>query len=406
MQQLLNWMRRLVYPAAIILLLWAGYQAIASPYISESNGKIVAVYDGDSTVQNCIEEETVTPDKENVSEEALAGFCRAVLVAKHGPEVDLLNIHHDEVTKIYQQLASRVARGSVLGVISFLTSPDSPPVVRFCRTMQIPLLVAVAANDDLMAPAEDTRGIVFRMMPTNGRQAVDIATWLGEQAHGPPLRVAVFHQPNPFGEFLQRQLNHELQPKTSHKEVILYNFEVTEQMEFADLMPQLWGECLDTIVYLGFASRAMDLLNKLRWYSADRGQVACRSADTSRSFKVPVLLSSGAYEEDLNDREKYSFPFKVFAMLPTQPAAKKEAKPTQPDASQDGEQTGASEYGYDSYALLESLAAQKFKTPSQPIASSKTGHDYRFDENGELRPAEKNKYQAYLLGSSPPARKP
>jgi hypothetical protein len=413
MQQLLNWMRRLVYPAAIILLLWAGYQVIASPYISESNGKILAVYDGDSTVQNCIEEETVTPDKENVSEEALAGFCRAVL-AKHGPEVDLLNIHHDEVnyqskletTKIYQQLASRVARGSVLGVISFLTSPDSPPVVRFCRTMQIPLLVAVAANDDLMAPAEDTRGIVFRMMPTNGRQAVDIATWLGEQAHGQPLRMALFHEPNPFGEFLQRQLNHELQPKTSHKEVILYNFEVTEQMEFADLMPQLWGECLDTIVYLGFASRAMDLLNKLRWYSADRGQVACRSADTSRSFKVPVLLSSGAYEEDLNDREKYSFPFKVFAMLPTQPAAKKEAKPTQPDASQDGEQTGASEYGYDSYALLESLAAQKSRISSQSIGPSKTGHIYRFDENGELTPAEMNGYQAYLLGSYLPARKP
>ena len=414
MQQLLNWMRRLVYPAAIILLLWAGYQAIASSYISESNGKILAVYDGDSTVQNCIEEETVTPDKENVSEEALAGFCRAVL-AKHGPEVDLLNIHHDEVnyqskletTKIYQQLASRIARGSVLGVISFLTSPDSPPVVRFCRTMQIPLLVAVAANDDLMAPAEDTRGIVFRMMPTNGRQAVDIATWLGEQAHGPPLRVAVFHQPNPFGEFLQRQLNHELQPKTSHKEVILYNFEVTEQMEFADLMPQLWCESLDMIVYLGFASRAMDLLNKLRWYRADPDQVACRSADASRSFKdVTVLLSSGAYEEDLNDREKYSFPFKVFAMLPTQPAAKKEAKPTQPDASQDGEETGASEYGYDSYALLESLAAQKFKIPSQSIGPSKTGHIYRFDENGELTPAEKNGYQAYLLGSYLPARKP
>jgi hypothetical protein len=312
-----------------------------------------------------------------------------------------------ETTKIYQQLASRVARGSVLGVISFLTSPDSPPVVRFCRTMQIPLLVAVAANDDLMAPAEDTRGIVFRMMPTNGRQAVDIATWLGEQAHGQPLRVALFHEPNPFGEFLQRQLNHELQPKTSHKEVILYNFEVTEQMEFADLMPQLWCESLDMIVYLGFASRAMDLLNKLRWYRADPDQVACRSADASRSFKdVTVLLSSGAYEEDLNDREKYSFPFKVFAMLPTQPTAKKEAKPTQPDTSQDGEQTGASEYGYDSYALLESLAAQKFKIPSQPIEFSKTGHDYRFDENGELRPAEKNKYQTYLLRSSPPARKP
>jgi hypothetical protein len=280
--------------------------------------------------------------------------------------------------------------------------------------MQIPLLVAVAANDDLMASAEDTRGIVFRMVPTNGRQAVEIATCLGEQAatclgekaHGGPLRVALFHEPNPFGEFLQRQLNHALQPKTRHKEVILYNFEVTEQMEFADLMPQLWCEKFDTIVYLGFASRAMDLLNKLRWYRADRDQVACRSADTSRSFKVPVLLSSGAYEEDLNDRSKYQFRFKVFAMLPTQPAAKKEAKPTQPDASQDGEETGASEYGYDSYALLESLAAQKFRTSSQSIGRSTTGHIYLFDENGELTPAEMNRYQAYLLGSYLPARKP
>ena len=406
MQQLLNWMRRLVYPAAVILLLWAGYQVIAGPYISESNGKILVVYDGDSTVTNCDEEKKTTPDKENVSEEALAGFCRAL--PKHGPEVDLLNIHHDEVnyqskletTRIYQQLASRAAGGSVLGVISFLTSPDSPPVVRFCRTMQIPLLIAVAANDDLMARAEDTRGIVFRMMPTNGRQAVDIATWLGEQkpAHGKRLRVAVFHEQNPFGEFLQRQLNDKLQPKTRDNEVILYNFEVTEQMQFADLMPQLWCENLDMIVYLGFASRAMDLLNKLRWYRADRDQVACRPADTSRSFEhETVLLSSGAYEEDLNDPEKYQFPFKVFAMLPTPLAAKK-----------DGEETGAYEYGYDSYAVLEGLAEQRFRIPSQSIGSSKTktGHDYCFDAHGELTPADKNRYQAYPLASYVPARKP
>ena len=401
MQQLLNWMRRLVYPAAVILLLWAGYRVIAGPYISQSNGKILVVYDGDSTVTNCHDEKDTTPDKENVSEEALAGFCGAL--PKDGPEGDLLNMHHDEVnysskletTRIYQQLASRAAGGSVLGVISFLTSPDSPPVVRFCRTMQIPLLIAVAANDDLMAPAEDTRGIVFRMMPTNGLQAKDMSKWLGERAHGQPLRVAVFHEPNPFGEFLQRQLNYELQPM---KEVNLYNFEVTEQMEFADLMPQLWCGSLDIIVYLGFASHAMDLLNKLQWYRADRDQVPCRSADTTRSFeKVTVLLSSGAYEEDLNDREKYQFRFKLFAMLPTQPAAKK-----------DGEETGAYEYGYDSYAVLEGLAEQRFRIPSQSIGSSKTktGHDYRFNEHGELTPADKNRYQACPLASYVPARKP
>jgi hypothetical protein len=302
---------------------------------------------------------------------------------------------------MYQQLASRVALGPVAGVISLLTSPDSPPVVRFCRTMQIPLLLAVAANDDLMAPPEDTSGLVFRMMPTNGRQAGDMATWLGKQVHGRPLRMAVFHEPNAFGEFLQRQLNHELGPKTRSKEMVLFNFEVTDQMEFADLMPQLWCLNLDTIVYLGFAPRAMDLLNKLRWYRAD-DQVTCASKDAFK--KVVVLLSSGAYNEELNDADKYSFPFDIYAVLPTLPAAMKPAKTTRPDASQDDE-TAASDYGYDSYSLLENLAAQKFTMPSQPLGASKTGHDYHFDKDGELMPAEKNHYQPYLLASSPSARK-
>ena len=408
MQELLNWARRLVYPAAICLLLWAGWRVLASPYISDSSGKIIAVYDGDTTVQDCTEAEHMTPDKESVSEEALAGFCRAVRAfPKARPEVDLVNVHNEaddrvevKTTKMYQQLAARVALAPVAGVVSFLTSPDSPPVVRFCRTMQIPLLLAVAANDDLMAPAEDTSGLVFRMMPTNGRQAADMATWLGQRAHGPTLRVAAFHEPNAFGEFLQRQLNLELRPKTRNKEIALSNFEVTEQLEFADLMPQLWCEKFDMIVYLGFAPRAMDLLNKLRWYRAD-DQVTCPSKDVFQ--KLTVLLSSGAYNDELNDREKYAFPFEVFAMLPTHPV--KEAEPGGPATSQDDDETAASEYGYDSYALLETLAAQKFTMPSQPIGASKTGHDYHFDKDGELMPAEKNHYQAYLLASSRPERK-
>jgi hypothetical protein len=125
--------------------------------VSDNSGKILAVYDGDpgalwsraphAQMQDC--DRDITPDEENQSEQSLAGFCKAVRGSKNGPKVDLLNIHaevHDQAngssSGIYQQLASRVARGPVLGVISFLTSPDSPPVVRFCRTMQIPLLLA------------------------------------------------------------------------------------------------------------------------------------------------------------------------------------------------------------------------------------------------------------------------
>ena len=133
MQELLYWMRRLVYPAAIALLLWAGYLIVGSPYISESDGKILAVYDGDSTVPDCKEAEHMTPDKENPSEEALAGFCGAVrALSKPGHEVDLLNIHEEvndpldpKAAKIYRQLASRVADGSANG-LNF--SPFAVPV--------------------------------------------------------------------------------------------------------------------------------------------------------------------------------------------------------------------------------------------------------------------------------------
>src|SRR5450755_4210875 len=314
MQQLLKLMRRLVYPAAATFLLWSAYQVFATPYTSDAGGRILVIYDGDSTVQKC--EPNMTSGKENDSEEALTGFCKALL--KSGPE-ELLNLHtelHEQTdgkdARIYQQLASKVARGTVLGVISFLTSPDSPAVVRFCRTMQIPLLLAVAANDDLMARAEDTYGIVFRMIPTNGEQAIDMAEWLRRQVHGPQrLRVVAFHEPNSFGEFLQRKLVQDLRSETQEKKILLYNFEVTEQLEFADLMPQLWCGNNDVLVYLGFQSRALDVLNKLKSYRADLDQVPCHPQNPSRTFEnLTVLLSSGSYQEDLNDDDKYLFPFK------------------------------------------------------------------------------------------------
>jgi hypothetical protein len=408
MQQLLKLLRRLVYLAAGISLFWAGYQVIARPYISENTGKILVIYDGDSTMQKC--RGRVTSDREDDAEEAIQGFCDAMLEStkgKAGPE-ELLNMHTElqdqtagKEARIYQQLASRVARGPVLGVISFLTSPDSPAVVRFCRTMQIPLLLAVAANDDLMAVAEDTRGIVFRMIPTNRQQATDMAEWLQGQIHSPqPLRVALFHEPNSFGEFLHRELAHDLRPQIKEKQIILYNFEVTPQLEFADLMPQLWCRDIDLVAYLGFEPRALDLLNKLKSYRDDLHQASCHPK------KLSVLLSSGSYQEDLNDRDKYNFPFKVFAMLSTRPAGNNKADTALTNASQDDEETQAYEYGYDSYTLLERLANQRFGILLQTVEHSKTGHDYSFDENGELiKSAETNKYHAYEL-PSPKGRKP
>jgi hypothetical protein len=80
MQQILHWTRRLIYPAAAILLILAGIMVLKSPYTSKSDGKILAVYDAESSVEDCDKARDMTPDKENVSSEGLAvllasSFC-------------------------------------------------------------------------------------------------------------------------------------------------------------------------------------------------------------------------------------------------------------------------------------------------------------------------------------------
>lgn len=419
MQQLLKWIRHLLYPAALILLVWAAYKVIASPYTSESKGNILVVYNGDSAGEQC---KNLMVDMENESQEALAGLCEAEK-NQGGPAVDLLTIgardrdrSDMDASKVYQQLATQIAGGTVLGVISLLPSPDSVPIVRFCRTMGIPLLLAIAANDDLMGPAEDTAGIVFRMVPTNGMQAKNIATWIGEQVpHSGPLRVAVFHEPNSFGEFLERHLTLELKQQLKEREKVLtFQFEVNDHLEFTDLLPQLWCENLDAVVYLGFAPRATDLLNKLIWFRADKDQIRCRSKDDVRSFdNLSVVLASAAYREDLNDPAEYPFPFRVFAMLPTQSTKTNEpgaaANEGNPDHQAQVRPVTFSDYGYDSYNLMKLLAAQNqrkgggndlFKILSQRSDHTKTGHTYVFGPSGELSPEAENMYQAYRLRSS------
>jgi hypothetical protein len=66
---------------------------------------------------------------------------------------------------------------------------------------------------------------------------------------------------------------------------------------------------------------------------------------------LTVLLSSGAYQDDLNDKEKYPFPFNVVAMLPSRPGGKEETNMS--------EETGALAYGYE--LLLFDGAARRSK---------------------------------------------
>jgi hypothetical protein len=436
MQRLLQWMRHLVFPAAAILLLWAGYQVLADSYISDAAGRILVVYNAEETLadtaladpdlRDCSK---LTPDIENSSDQALVGICNAFIDQKkqgRAPLIDLLNLHDNTAVdqnlnsgKVYEQLSAKVARGSLLGVISLLTSPDSEAVVRFCRSMQIPLLLAIAANDDLLSPAEDTGGLVFRAIPTNKEQAKDIVEWMKQQKLE---SVAMFHEPNSFGEYLFRQINSLLKnqqdfersadSKTSAYAPVIFQYEVRAETEFSDLMRELWCDQIDGIVYLGFASRATDLLNKVKWYRTDPDTTNCevvgKRGGKSRTFdSIKVLLSSGAYQQDLDDIRKFRFRFDAYVMSPTKrnPPTPKNL-PVQPSDSK--ALVASAQYGYDSYKLMVRLASTTkgkgngaLRTIfSDPSLDSKTGHKYEFDESGELKSGARNRYCGYELASS------
>ena len=439
MQRLLQWMRHLVYPAAAVLLLWAGYQVLADSYISDAAGRILVVYNAEETLpgtaladpdlRDCSK---LTPDMENSSDQALLGLCNAFIDQKkqgRAPLIELLNLHDNIAVgenlnsgRVYDQLSAKVAHGSLLGVISLLTSPDSQAVVRFCRSMQIPLLLAIAANNDLLSTVEDTSGLVFRAMPTNKEQAKDIVAWMKQQKIE---RVAMFHEPNSFGEYLLRQINTILKnqddsrrPADSRDPVyspVVFQYEVREQTEFADLMPELWCDQIDAIVYLGFASRATDLLNKLKWYRTDPSTTNCDAAaghkGKSQSFDaIRVLLSSGAYQQDLDDSRKFSFRFGAYVMSPTKRGFQKAARDQRYQTTEDKELVAAALYGYDSYKLMARLASTtKGKGSgalrvifSDSALNSKTGHEYEFEDSGELKSGPKNRYCGYRLASSRP----
>jgi hypothetical protein len=160
----------------------------------------------------------------------------------------------------------------------------------------------------------------------------------------------------------------------------------------------------------------MDLINKLKWYHADPSSTSCDAGRSSpekpRSFdRLTVLLSSGAYQEDLDDKNKFHFRFGAYAMLATKPVSVGIVTNDHRHQTSDvNEVVSEIQYGYDAYKLMAHLASSgkakgsgSLRTilSSQPL-DSKTGHKYDFDERGELVPVDKNRYQVYWLASSRP----
>jgi hypothetical protein len=279
--------------------------------------------------------------------------------------------------------------------------------VRFFRTLRVPLVVAVAANDDLLEPRNGTEGLVFRIVPTNGVQASNIYEWVrttGDLAmklpKDKPRHIAIFYEGNSFGTFLQQEFLKRLDPQNKEDnngetpEIITYNYLVNDHTEFSTLLPELRCNHTDLIAYFGYFPRSLELLNKLKSYPAPRSSAkACNDDPDGHDHTfVPVLLSDGAYQRELENLDKYQFPFPIWAALPTVPDSKHDL---------------GYKYGYDAYTLVTRIRNSTSNPLSRPALfkilqfqeGKATHHEFAFDRSGELVNVPQNKYKLHLLKS-------
>jgi len=348
----------LVVPVCIVVLLIAvGVEFASVHYVADRDGAVLVVINSASPT--------------DFSKQVLDGVAKAqnVLELRRLPAPTTVTVDIKTVDTNAQNgsayyhtcrvLAKEIARHRVLGVISSCTSLTEKPVIEICRSLKIPLLIAVASNDQLLSA--NTAGIVFRLLPNNSEQVREIALWASKYQ-----AVAVFHESNDYGDFLFDRLAAQMQREGRR----YYSFPVSQYTEFATLLPNLRTYQLDSCVFLGYSTRAADLLDKME-----------RSG-----LKLPILLSDGSFSVDLQSAiRNYSFPVSL-------------CFPTDPGMNGVGLK-GFGTYGYDGYLLLSRLRRE---APSRhrPLASdafrviagegSQGGtdagnplHGYSFDAVGE-----------------------
>jgi len=215
-----------------------------------------------------------------------------------------------------------------------------------------------------------------------------------------PRHIAIFYEGNSFGTFLQQEFLKNLNPQDKEDnngvtpEIITYNYSVNEHTEFATLLPELRCNHTDLIAYFGYFPRSLELLNKLKSYPPPKtSPKACNDhADGHDHSFVPVLLSDGAYQRELENLDKYQFPFPIWAALPTVPDLKHDL---------------GYKYGYDAYTLVTRIRNSTSNPLSRPALidilqfheGAATQHEFTFDRFGELVNVPQNKYKLHLLKS-------
>lgn len=169
-------------------------------------------------------------------------------------------------------LLRAIAAENVVAIISADTSSTAGTVIEVASTFQIPVLLAVATNAELLQLEHST---AIRLVPSDALQADTITGWCREtlraESSDGPVRVGVLHDTTAYGLGLRA----ELQRRLSVQEML--PFPATNNI--ADALRTGQAANVNGWVVLGYESQAREFLAK----------------KIALGIPGPVLLSDGCY---------------------------------------------------------------------------------------------------------------
>ena len=223
--------------------------------------------------------------------------------------------------KIRDDLVTLVAHKNIIGIIAANSSETIEPVLQVGKEFKIPVFLAVASNDEIIAEYND---ISFRLLANDGKQAEAISKWCEQIIDSTETdKIGVLYSQTRYGKGLRRTL----------ERVIGIN----------SLIPFSLGTTTDIAGSFNYGERA----GVNAWVAITYKEEALEIAVKKKSLGIngPILFSDGAYGKWLTqineDSIYYTFPL--------------------PDTS--FKNVGYNHFGYDAYRLIY-YAFSKYKHES------------------------------------------
>jgi hypothetical protein len=272
-----------------------------------------------------------------------------------------------EIQSLRSKLIKEITDYNVVAIISANTSQTVPTVLQVGKTFNIPVLITVATNTDIINGYND---VALRLIARDSKQAEAIQEWCAKQS----MRIGLIYDLTRYGTGLRDALTERVGPDR------LIPFSVNTTTDIAGILIYGRASEVQSWVIVGYRNQAVEFYSK----------------KVSLKLEGSMLFSDGAYGKWLSqlpsDPSNTQQVFLSFPAVPVSP------KPTANSSQQEPELRGYATLGFDAYYLISRAVAdlngvgktQKHRlvqairdAATNSNATAKTKQDYKFDSNGE-----------------------